>query len=121
MLFGAAAIVLLIACANVANLLIVRGEGRHREMAVRQAIGASRGQLVRTQLAEVLWLAAAAAVAAISLAGLALPLFLRLAPPDVPRLGDARIGVWTLVGLGVLRWRRRRFLAEHAAPLTARS
>ena len=96
-LFGAAAIVLLIACANVANLLIVRGEGRHREMAVRQAIGASRGQLVRTQLAEVLWLAAAAAVAAISLAGPALPLFLRLAPADVPRLGDARIGVWTLV------------------------
>jgi predicted permease len=96
-LFAAAALVLLIACANVANLLIVRGEGRHREMAVRQAIGARRGQLVRAQLAEVLWLAAAATAAAIGLAWLALPLFLRLAPSDVPRLGDARIDLWTLL------------------------
>jgi len=95
-LFGAAAIVLVIACANVANLLIVRGEGRHREMAVRQAIGARRGQLVRAQLTEVLWLAAGAAVAAMGLARLALPLFLRLAP-EVPRLEDARVGAWTLL------------------------
>jgi putative ABC transport system permease protein len=90
-LFGAAAIVLLIACANVTNLLIVRSEGRRREMAVRQAIGARRGQLLRAQLAEVLLLAAGAAVAAAGLARLALPLFLRLAPADVPRLGDARV------------------------------
>ena len=95
-LFGAAAIVLLIACANVANLLIVRGEGRHREMAVRQAIGARRGQLVRAQLTEVLWLAAGAAAAAVGLARLGLPLFLGLAP-EVPRLEDARIGAWTLL------------------------
>ena len=101
-LFGAAAIVLVIACANVANLLIVRGEGRHREMAVRQAIGAGRGQLVRAQLAEVLWLAACAAIAAAGLARLALPLFLQLAPADVPRLADARIGGWTLLFTAVL-------------------
>ena len=96
-LFGAAAIVLLIACANVTNLLIVRSEGRRREMAVRQAIGARRGQIVRAQLAEVLLLAAGAAVAAVGLAKLALPLFLRLAPPDVPRLADARVDGLTLL------------------------
>ncbi len=96
-LFAAAAIVLLIACANVGNLLIVRGEGRLREMAVRQAIGAGRGQLLRAQLAEVILLAACAAAAAVGLAKLALPLFLRLAPADVPRLADARIDLWTMV------------------------
>jgi putative ABC transport system permease protein len=101
-LFGAAAIVLLIACANITNLLIVRSEGRRREMAVRQAIGARRGQLLRAQLAEVLLLAAGAAVAAVGLAKLALPLFLRLAPPDVPRLGDARVDGLTLLFTTVL-------------------
>jgi putative ABC transport system permease protein len=101
-LFGAAAIVLLIACANITNLLIVRSEGRRREMAVRQAIGARRGQLLRAQLTEVLLLAAAAAVVAVGLAKLALPLFLRLAPPDVPRLGDARVDGLTLLFTAVL-------------------
>jgi putative ABC transport system permease protein len=101
-LFGAAAIVLLIACANIANLLIVRGEGRRREMAVRQAIGARRGQLLRVQLAEVLLLAAAAAVAAVGLARLALPLFLRLAPADVPRLANSRVDSTTLLFTGAL-------------------
>ena len=96
-LFGAAAIVLLIACANVTNLLIVRGEGRRREMAVRQAIGARRGQLIRVQLAEVLLLAMGAAVGAVALARLGLPLFLRLAPADVPRLGDARVDGLTVL------------------------
>lgn len=101
-LFGAAAIVLLIAGANITNLLIVRSESRRREMAVRQAIGARRGQLVRAQLAEVLLLAAGAAVAAVGLARLGLPLFLRLAPADVPRLGDARIDGVTLLFTAVL-------------------
>jgi putative ABC transport system permease protein len=96
-LFGAAAIVLLIACANVTNLLIVRSEGRRREMAVRQAIGARREHLLRAQLAEVLLLAAGAAVGAVGLARLGLPVFLRLAPADVPRLGDARVDGVTLL------------------------
>ena len=53
-LLGAVAIVLLIACANVANLFMVRAEGRQRDLAVRRAIGAARGQLIRSQMAEAL-------------------------------------------------------------------
>ena len=58
-LLGAVAIVLLIACANVANLFLVRAEGRQRDLAVRRAIGAARAQLVRSQMAEALVVAAA--------------------------------------------------------------
>ena len=85
-LLAAAAIVLLIACANVANLLLVRIDGRHREMAMRRALGATRGELMRTQIAELLVIALAAGVAAITLAALTLPAFLRAVPNGVPRL-----------------------------------
>jgi len=91
-LFGAASIVLLIACANVANLFTVRTEGRQRELAVRRAIGAARGQLVRLQMAETLVVAGAAAAIALGIAWAGLPLFLRAAPAEVPRIGDVRIG-----------------------------
>ena len=101
-LFGAAGIVLLIACANVANLFLVRAEGRHREMAVRQAIGARRGQLVRVQLSEVLLVAGTAAVIAVGLARVTVPVFVRLAPAGVPRLGDAGIDLPMILFTGAL-------------------
>jgi predicted permease len=87
-LLGAAAIVLLIACGNVSNLFLVRAEGRRRDMALRRAIGASRVQLVRFQMTEALIVALAAGVLAIVLSAVTLPLFLRAAPQDIPRLSD---------------------------------
>lgn len=86
-LLGAVGIVLLIACANVTNLFLVRVEGRHRELAVRRALGATRGQLARLQLSEGALVALVAGVAAVMLAVVALPLFLRAAPEGIPRLG----------------------------------
>ena len=102
-LLGAVAMVLIIACANVANLFAVRAEGRHRELAVRHAIGAARGQLVRLQMAEAVVVAGIAGVLALVLARVTLPVFLHVAPADVPRIGGTHIGVATLVfTLGVV-------------------
>jgi len=86
-LLGAVGIVLLIACANVANLFMVRAEGRQRDLAVRRAIGASRAQLVRLQMAEAGLIALVAGGFAVVLAMLTLPIFLRAAPQGIPRLG----------------------------------
>jgi predicted permease len=94
-LLAAAGIVLVIACANVANLILVRTEGRHRELAVRQAIGAGRADLVRVQLAEAVVIALAAGVAAVLLARVMLPLMVAAAPPRVPRIGTVRVDLAT--------------------------
>jgi predicted permease len=85
-LLGAVAVVLLIACANVANLFMVRAEARSRDLAIRRAIGASRGQLVRLQMAEALLVALAAGVLAVALSRVTLPLFISAAPEGIPRL-----------------------------------
>ena len=90
-LLGAVAIVLLIACANVANLFMVRSEGRHRELVVRRAIGATRGQLIRLQMSEALVIAGLAALTAFALAAAGLPVFLRAAPDGIPRIGNVRL------------------------------
>lgn len=95
-LLGAAAIVLLIACANVANLFLVRAESSHRDMAVRRAIGAGRGQLIRLHMSEAVVVAGLAGVLAVILASLTLPVFLRAAPPDVPRLDLVHVNVTTM-------------------------
>jgi predicted permease len=95
-LFAAAAIVLLIACINVANLFMVRTEGRHRDLAVRRAIGASRVQLVRLQLAEALVAALLGGALAVLLALLSLPALLRAAPAGIPRLDEVALGGRTL-------------------------
>jgi len=85
-LMGAVAFVLLIACANVANLLVVRASARSRELAVRAAIGASRAQLVRQMLAESLAIAFAGTVIGLLLARAGVRLLMALGPRDLPRL-----------------------------------
>jgi putative ABC transport system permease protein len=85
---GAAALLLLIVCANVANLLLARGLGRKRELAVRSALGAARGALIRGILGESLALTAVASAVALVLAGGATRLLLLLAPPEIPRLDE---------------------------------
>ncbi len=102
-LLGAVGIVLLIACANVTNLFMVRAEGRHRDLAVRRAIGATRGQLVWLQMAEALVVALVASGIAVALAALTLPVFLRAAPGRIPRLDEVHLnGATLLAALGAV-------------------
>lgn len=96
LLLGAVSLALLIACANVTNLFLVRAEGRNFVMAVRRALGASPAQLVRLQLAEALLVAVPAGVLAIVLSAVTLPLFLAAAPQGIPRLGTARLDLATV-------------------------
>lgn len=91
-LLGAAGIVLLIACANVANLFMVRADGRLRELAVRRAIGSGRWALIRMQMAEAVVVAVLAGVMAVLLAWLVFPMYVQVAPPDIPRIGDVGVG-----------------------------
>ena len=95
-LLGAVVVVLLIACANVANLFLVRTESRRRDLTVRRAIGASRAQLVRFQMAETFAVGLASGALALVLAAVTLPLFVRAAPAGVPRLGRAGIDLPTI-------------------------
>jgi putative ABC transport system permease protein len=88
LLFGAVALLLAIACANVANLLMARGAGRWRETAVRTALGARRWHLARGFLAEGLVLALLGAAAALPLAWVGLRSLLVLAPANLPRRGE---------------------------------
>jgi len=85
--------VLLIACANVASLMIARGAAQQREMAVRAAIGASRGRLVRQALAEALLLACAGGLAGLVTARILLAVFVGMAPTGIPFIGQAHLDV----------------------------
>jgi putative ABC transport system permease protein len=98
-------LVLLVACVNIANLLLARGADRAREIAVRAAIGAGRGRLVVQLLAESLALAGAGAAAGIALAFWAVDLVKAVAPGDIPRFETVAVNLRVLgfgVGLGVL-------------------
>src|SRR5215216_1137905 len=90
-LMGAVIFLLLIACANVANLMLVRASARERELAVRAALGAGWWQLIRQTLAEALVLAALGTVIGVGLAYLGIHQLLVIAPENLPRLNAIQI------------------------------
>ncbi len=96
-LMAAAGLVLLIACANVANLMLARAEARRSEIALRAYLGASHGRLARQLLTESLVLAAAGGAAGLALANGALELLRAIAPANLPRLAEIRIDPLVLV------------------------
>ena len=100
-LLAAVSLVFLIACANVANLLLMRGEARKSEIALREALGAGRGRIVRQLLAEGVVLTAVATLVAVIVTAWSLQALLAIAPEALPRLESIRLDgtVAALVGL----------------------
>jgi putative ABC transport system permease protein len=96
----AVGLVLLIACVNVANLLLARGAARQKELAIRIAIGASRQRIIRQVLIEALVLSAIGSAAGLALAAMVIPLLVAHGPATVPRLDevsiDSRVMLWSM-------------------------
>jgi putative ABC transport system permease protein len=93
----AVSFVLLIGCVNIANLQLVRSAGRHREVAIRTAIGASRGRLVRQLLVESLALSTLGGVLGAAIAYIGIRLIVVYAPADIPRLEEVQVNSHLLV------------------------
>ena len=97
LLLAAVGIVLLIACGNVANLFLVRAEGRQAELAMRSALGASRLRIVRTMLSESVLLALAGGALGLLFAQATIVLLRRMAPAELPRLDEIGIDLTVLL------------------------
>ena len=97
LLFGSVGVVLLIACVNVANLMLARGVARQRELALRAALGARRSRLLQQVMVEGLVLSGAGAVLGLLFARWATPLLVQLAPAGTPRIGEVTIDFTVLL------------------------
>ena len=102
LLLAAVGVVLLIGCANLANLLAARGAARAREFAIRVAIGATRGQIIRQLLIESLVLAILGGLLGLCFAAWGRDLLVALAPQDVKRFQETRLDGWVFGFTGVL-------------------
>ena len=91
MLLGAVGLVLLIACANVANLMLVRTSGRQRELAMRTVLGAERGRVIRQLLTESLCVALLGGICGLTVAYVAIGMLRGWLPPTLPRIDEVRL------------------------------